>query len=478
MRRLVSLITVLGLGLISSAPAKAQEAGTYPLYLHEVLTSSARFYPEILESFAKRRAAAGAVLEADGAFDLVFESDGFDRATGVWDGRYVNAGVRQNLGLLGAQLYGGYRVSGGEFPIYENEYFTNTGGELKIGVLFSLLRDRAIDQRRFDAGDARLALEQADFEVLLTQVGVQTKAFIAYFRWVWAGARLSVYEDLERIARERQRALEEKVRSGARAEIYLTENRLNIARRERLSTEARRDFLTAANTLSLYYRDGSGKPLVPSASRVPPIGTLVQRQDLNIVMGGQVSEVLLRRPELQILRTRLERARQRVELSYNDLKPRLDFTSELSGDLGSVGLGGPTFNSTDTILGLRFSVPFQQRTAWGRIDKAEAELDAVDQRRRQTEDQIEIDLRNIILDLNASQKLLRITAEELNQSLTMEKAEQDRFAGGASEFFLVILREEAAAEARILYYLAGLQFRIAQANYDGATLNLARLGLR
>ncbi|MDJ0513911.1 MAG: TolC family protein [Methyloceanibacter sp.] len=478
MRCLVALIFALGTIAISAGQTQARDNSTYPLYLHEVLSSSARYYPEILESFAKRRAAAGAALEAEGAFDLVFESDGFDRASGFWDGRYVSTGVRQNLRPLGAQVYGGYRVSGGEFPIYENEYFTNTGGELKIGVLFSLLRDRAIDKRRFGAEDARLALEQADLEVLLTQVGVQTRAYIAYFRWVWAGAKLSVYEDLERIAIERQEALEEKVRSGARAQLDLTENRLNIVRRQRLSTEARRDLLTAANTLSLYYRDATGRPITPDITRVPPIGTLVQRQDLGIVMGRQVPEILMRRPELQILRTRLKRARQLVELSYNDLKPRLDLTSELSGDLGSVGAGGPSFNSTDTVLGLRFSVPLQQRTAWGRIDKAEAEVDALDQRRRQTEDQIEIDLRNIILDLNAAQKLLRITAEELNQSEAMQKAEQLRFSEGAGEFFLVILREETAAEARIQYYLAGLQSRIAQANYDGATLNLSRLGLR
>ncbi|MEO1241902.1 MAG: TolC family protein [Pseudomonadota bacterium] len=475
MRLLAGIMAALWITLtgVQAQPAPASP----PLRADDVLASSAEHFPAILESLANRRAAAGGVMEADGAFDLVFDAEYEDRVSGVWTGGYLNTGVRQNLRPLGASVFGGYRVSEGEFPIYENEYFTNNAGEFKIGALFSLLRDREIDQRRFRTTDARLAFQQADLEVLLTKVGVQHKALSAYWTWVWAGLQLTVYEELLKIAEERQAGLEEQVRVGARARIFLTENLQNIWRRQRLVTESRRDFLAAANALSFYYRNAIGEPVVPVEAQLPPIDVLQNIEDIAQTNGEDIPALLDRRPELAILKTGLERARQRVALGRNDLQPRLDLSAEVSRDVGSIAEGGSTFDSTDTIVGLRFSVPLQRREAKGRLRRAEAELEAIKQRRRQLEDQIEIDLRNIFITLNVAEQLVRIAGQEVDQAQTMQTAEQDRFASGASDFFLVNVREETAADARIRLYLAALETRIARANYDAASLNLERLGL-
>ncbi|MEO1137158.1 MAG: TolC family protein, partial [Pseudomonadota bacterium] len=475
--RAITLATFLMAAWLGAAQAQPESPSRAPLLLEEVLSSSAQHYPQILESLAKRRAASGKVLEADGAFDLVFEADAYDRVSGFWSGGVLNTQVRRPLRPLGAEVYGGYRISDGRFPIYEDEYFTNAGGEFKIGALFSLLRDRSIDERRFKTTDARLALQQAELEILLTQVGVQHKAIVAYLRWVWAGRQLAVYEDLLRIARDRQGGLQEQVRSGARARIFLTENLQNISRRERLAMEAQRDFLSAANNLSLYYRDGAGRPLVPDAAQLPPTAILLEAEEIAKIDGDEIPAVLAQRPELQILRTGLERARQRAALSKNELQPRLDLTTEVSRDVGAIAEGGASRDSTDTIVGLRFTLPLQRREARGRLRQAEAEVEAMRQRRRQLEDQIEIELRNIIIDLDASTRLVTIADQEVGQSETMREAERERFESGASDFFLVNVREETAADARIRYYLAALQTRIAQANYHAATLNLNQLGI-
>jgi hypothetical protein len=57
----------------------------------------------------------------------------------------------------------------------------------------------------------------------------------------------------------------------------------------------------------------------------------------------------------------------------------------------------------------------------------------------------------------------------------MRRAEVQRFESGASDFFLVNIREETAADARARYYEAYQRMRIARANYDAATVNLERL---
>ena len=67
--------------------------------------------------------------KAEGAFDLVFEADGFSRVDGFYDGNVIAGTARQPLRGLGAELYSGYQLSNGTFPIYEDQYYTNTGGK-------------------------------------------------------------------------------------------------------------------------------------------------------------------------------------------------------------------------------------------------------------------------------------------------------------------------------------------------------------
>ncbi|MEL7489952.1 MAG: TolC family protein [Pseudomonadota bacterium] len=470
---IAALMSVMGERARAAQTISAQGAG---LSADEVLASSATHFPQILEALARRRAAEGDVLAADGAFDLVFSADGFDRVSGFWTGRVVNTQVSRNLRAFGGSVYGGYRVSDGTFPIYEDINFTNTGGEGKVGAIFSLLRDRTIDQRRFQTRDARFALQQADLEVLLTRIGVQHKALVAYWRWVAAGHQLAVYQNLLDIAQKRERGLEEQVRQGARAAIFITENKQNITRRQRLVTEAERDLAVAANALSFYYRDESGAPRTPDVRQLP---ATFENADPSRVRGADetIMASLAQRPELQILQTTLRRARQEIELGKNNLKPRLDLNGEVSRDFGSVAEGGISRDSTDVIVGFRFSVPFQQREARGRLRAARAKADALEQEQRRLRDQLEIEVRNILIDLDTSENLTDLALQEFEQSETMKRAEQDRFASGASDFFLVNIREETAAEAQTRYLIAILQQQVAQANFDAATVNLERFGI-
>jgi len=449
-----------------------------PLRPQEVLAASLQHFPRILEAMARRRGMAASLLEAQGAFDLVFEADGHGRATGFYDGTALGGGFRQPLRDFGGSLYGGYAISRGDFPIYEDAHYTSLGGKLKAGVVFSLLRDRLIDRRRYNVTDARLAARAADFELLATKVGVQQRALVTYWRWVTAGQRLAVYEELLRNAAVRESALARQVQRGARAEIFLTENRQNIIRRMSLVTAARRDFQSLANELAFYYRDQRGRPIVADARRLPPTPTPESLNALAVTAPVSVSDAIERRPELQVLRNSIERLRQRVALKENALNPRLDLSIEVNQGLGGQGLGGPSRDETDTIIGFTFSVPFQQRGAKGSLAQTQAELEATRYERQRLEEQLQIELENILLDLSFAQALVQLAAEEVGQAVVLRDAEQRRFESGASDFFLVNVREETAADARVRFYTAALETRIARANFDAATMDLQRLGIR
>jgi outer membrane protein TolC len=460
---------------VSFAAARAEEPVS-SLQLQDVLDSARVHYPGIVQGLAARRVAAGRLTEAAGEFDLVFAAEGFSRLGGFYDGTAVEGTVRQPLRPLGGSLYAGYKLSDGTFPVYEDERFTNTGGAVKVGLLFSLLRDRNIDERRFRQADAYLEAREADFDLLLTRIGVQQRALEAYWRWVAAGRQLAVYRDLLRIALERRDGLTEQVARGARARIFLTENQQNITRRRIRVMMAERDLAMAANRLSLYYRDESGAPVVPSYAALPPSEANAPSRGLP-PPSGAVSDALNRRPELELLRLAIEREQRRIELRANDLRPRLDLNLELRQPLGSVAEGGPSRDTTDTVLGFTFSVPLQQRRAEGRLLQSRAEVDAMRAERRLVADRIELEVRNLLLDLEVSERLLSLAEQEVEQAELLRKAEVRRFESGASDFFLVNLREEAAADARIRYLDAELTARIARGSYDAATVNLSRLGL-
>ena len=292
-----------------------------------------------------------------------------------------------------------------------------------------------------------------------------------------AGRKLKIYENLLKIAIERQNGLEEQVRQGARAQIFLTENLQNITRRQTLVTSAERDLRLAANRLSLYYRDEEGLPATPSPDRLPPGAQIADISRLADPPRTAVPDALDRRPELARLRIAIERERNRLALAENDLKPRVDLNLEVQEGLGSIGEGGPSRDSTNTIVGFTFSVPLQQRSARGRIDSSQAALSAREFEERMRSEQIELEIRNLLVDLTMSRELLLLAAQEVQQSEIMRASELRRFQSGASDFFLLNIREEVAADARIKLLTAELNTRIARANFDAATVDTERLGI-
>lgn len=447
------------------------------LQLSAVLAASAQHFPRILESYAEREAAEGRLLAADGAFDLVLASEGRARASGFWSGRYVDNKIVKPLGPFGGQIFGSYRIADGRFPIYEDQYYTNRLGEFKVGVVLSLLRDRDIDQRRFNRLDATLGLQNADFELLLAQVGVQHQAMIAYNNWVFSGLQLAVYQDLLAIAKERQQRLAEQVARGQRAAIVLTENQQNVLRREILVADAERSQAVAATTLSLYLRDETGKPSLPPPqqrpTRAPQTGDALIAEAI-----ADSQHALALRPDLGLLRTEMARADARLALGRNELKPRLDFSYEIGRDIGGIQEGGPSRDGLDNIVGFKLSAPIERRFAKGRIQEAAARRRAVEFRLQRTGEQIGAEIENIRIDLVATDRLARLAAQEVEQAQTMQGAEARLFDNGASDFFRLNQREEQTADARIRSLQAQLRRQTALANLYAATVNLDKLGLK
>ena len=465
-RRLAALLWLILLGL---GPAGVQAA---PLTLDEVLRSSAQHSPAIIEAMARERAAAGREVSANGAFDLVFEAEAQARPLGYYDGATFESKLTSPLRDNGGNLYGGYRVSRGAFASYDGKGYTNQLGEVKVGALFSLMRDRLVDERRTALGIAAADVELARLDRELVAVGVQRRAMAAYQQWVAAGNRVAIYRELLGLATERQTSIDRQIALGARPAILGVENRQNIVRRNSLLVRAEQDLAVAANALSFFWRDELGQPRIPGPERLPD-----QLPSLRPV--GLEPSVLVRpdRPDLAAIFTRLDQLDARLRLAENQIEPRLDLRVEASKDIGAIGIGGLTRTPAEGFVGLRFAVPLQRRQAQGRIAEVKAEQEALQARRRLLEDQIQVEVKGLAVQVDASARLVTLAEEESRLSASMADAERRRFTLGASDFIVVNLREEAAADARLR--LVDAQFRESSANAEliAATIDLRQLGL-
>ena len=467
MKRTVLLLAV---GLLFAAAAQAA-----PLLPDELLRASARHVPMILEQRAEVDAALSTVINRQGAFDTELFGDGATYADGFYNGRSLETGFRRPLRRLGGQLYGSYAASRGDFPIYEDDRYKSTDGGLKLGILLPLLQDRQVDRRRVDLWDARQAVREKELQALLTLVEVQRDALHAYWDWVSAGHTRDVYRSLLNLAQQRDDGMRRQVEDGSLAAIVLTENAQNITRRESLLLEAERRYTTASLALSFYLRDVQGNTLTPPEERALPLDLFAELPQASATRVP--ASAAARRPELHALDVAITRAEQRIRQSENQLLPSLDLKLQYGYGLGSAGEGGPSRDTEEATVALSFSVPLERRSARGSLSRARAERQALSHRRRHTEERIVLEIQRILLELDIARRQADLAQREMTQAEQLRDAEVRRFEQGASNFFLVNLREKAAADARILYLESLKAAHKSRADYDAVTVNETNLRL-
>lgn len=465
--------------ILSNALAVLLAAGTMPaaayaddaLTLSDVLESSIRHHPIIISSLENVNATRGKVLSAQGAFDAEINQRSDLYATGFYSGRSVDTRIEKPLRTFGANVYTGYRVSDGTYPVYEDQNITNAGGEYNIGVMFSLLRNRAIDERRFKVASSKLDRDIAEFDLLLTKISVQNDAMQAYMDWLAAGQQLRITRDLLTLADDRQEALTTRTENGDEAKIALVENNQYVLRRQAQENEAMRIFVNFANRLSLFLRDAEGNPRVPDYKNLPPNFPMVPHgvmSDLRKAIANARSS----RPELKALQAGIEQAEYQQQLGENRILPKVDVALEGNNDTGG---GTNSREEAEAKVKFNVSIPLQTRAGRGMVVQAKAKQRQLQENQRFLNDRIAAELQSIANDLEAAERFIKITDKEITAATTMQVAEQERVRSGASNFFVLNLREEQLADARARNARAKATFFKALADYYAATVQTEKL---
>lgn len=459
------------IGLFCLMLFHADAAHAKVLQLDDVLASSSAHYPAISAALAKQEAAAAKIQEARGAFDLRADGDVKLRGSGFYDGDYGAAKLVKPLAPFGGEVYTGYRQGRGDFPVYDEELRTKDGGEVNAGVIFSLLRNRDIDDRRFKLQDAGFEESIAALDVLLTKLATQLKAQNAYADWLAAGRILRVYENLLSLARDRQDNLLSRIKAGDAPRIMATENEQNLVKRKAFLNEAKRDFIKRSNDLSLFWRDESGQPLVPDAGHLPktfPASSVPAAQAVE----ADIDDVISNRPELKAIAVDMQRQRNRVRIGENNLLPRVDVGVEVARDQGD---GLRRLDGTETVGMVKLSVPLQRNLGEGQTKAAQAQLRQLEHERRLTTDALRAGLRNLAADLELNNANLDLSNREVKLARTMQNAERQLLANGTSNLFLVNSREEKTAEAEVKNILSNMYVFKALGSYNAATMKFDAL---
>ena len=103
---------------------------------------------------------------------------------------------------------------------------------------------------------------------------------------------------------------------------------------------------------------------------------------------------------------------------------------------------------TNNYVGLDFSIPFQQRKARGKSAEYESKLKSLKYEQQLLEEKIKAELEQIKIQISSIVEMHNNLSEEAKLADLLENSEREKFKHGASNFFLVNLREQDTAASK------------------------------
>ena len=327
-----------------------------------------------------------------------------------------------------------------------------------------MLRNRAIDSGRLDLITSQLELKESQIQLEKIKNEIARDAIKSYWNWVISGYIYQAYENLYELAKKRDSQLKIRHKNGDIAQIILTENHRNVLSRQSLMQEAKNNFDNSTLALSMYYRGQNGEMLLAKIGELPKIDFDLAK-NLSTKINEDIASGLENRPELRLLKIQNEQENNNLLQAKNLYQPKLDLQFEASKDLGD---GTKTRAQSNNQVKLDFELPLQQNVAKGKIAGTTSKIKAIKYEEQFFRDKISTEISQLH---NSLKNILQIYAnylEELKLSKILEKAEKERFQNGHSDFFLINLREQEVANAKINKLLSILRYQSIQADYNFA----------
>lgn len=444
------------------------------LDLDTVLQSTIRHYPKIKSSLLEYQYSSLSVTKSLGEFDSKLKIENKDWASGYYDANINSIRIEKPLGSLGSTISLGHQKSSGLIPIYQEEFKTLSDGEFFLKLQFELLRNRSIDQNRLKLTNSKVKEQLQLLQLQLQQIEILRSARIAYAKLIASALNVDTYKALLDLALQRQKAIRIKVKKGDLAKIYLTENMQYIAKRKVALTKAWQKFYSSAQYFSLFYRDQLGRPIVPSKNQLQSDLSRFYRKDslqenpktlkeVNQYSNIDFKIVLDRSPHFKIYSFKATEQENIVHFKKNQILPKL--TVKL-GTAKNIGNGAKSLEEVENTVSLNLEVPIERRKLKSDLEISKIKLKQVQLSQKLFRDKFFSEFKILQLKMQANEEALKSISDEINYATTLEKAERVKFDQGASDFFVLNLREQNRVDAQIKNIQTQLELNIAKAFYD------------
>lgn len=422
-----------------SSSVFSHQANTLPI--EEVLLSVDKYYPEIKIAFLKINKAQGDYVNALGQFDPSLNALVNSQPIGGYINNYGDTELRIPTLYNGLKLFAGYRNGQGDWPIYSQNYLTNSGGEYRAGLSFPLLRDRFIDKERAGLLTKAEKISMRKYDAEAIKITIYQQTIKAYWQWVEAGLQLNRYNQLLQLAKLRQKAIEKRANEGDLPTLAIAENLQQIVQREQLRNQGEMAFKQAAIQLSLYYRDKDGHPKLAAENKLPL--SLLKKP----LKESEVFAQLNKHPAIKQLAVYSKIVKLKLDLAQNEMLPNLDATVSTFKQYGSGGY--PLLIPEAAMVGVSFKLPLYRREAKGKIISAQSELQQVNAEMKFLFEQLKNELSKLFIGINIYRQQVLLLEKELKLAQQLQSAEIKKFNAGDSTLFLVNQREQLAVQVAL-----------------------------
>ncbi|MDO6567881.1 TolC family protein [Alteromonas sp. 1_MG-2023] len=437
-------LAVFSLALVFSFPwVSPAKAASLPSVAE--LIESMQYHHPYTQAIAEGEIQSGADIDiALSEFDPYIEQQTSSRISGYYDGLALQQRAIKPLESLNASVYTEYRVSDGDFPVYEQEYETLSGGEASVGIALSLLKNREVDKRRIGVRNARLAAQQWEAEAQDLLNSFLHKGLTEYLLWYESALQVVSVESLLSRASERERALSTRVEKGDLARATLTEFKANVLEQRLLVAKLKQKRNGHARTLSYYWRDKQGEMIPVRETKLSP--NIQWPFSVNDTQVAQLRQQISQHPQLALLRMNKTVVQNKQALAKNALLPKLDLKASLARDIGS---GPNSLDGTESKVGLAFSYPLGNRKAKAEQVKLVSKERELDNKYVSSKQSIEQAFEKAYEYWLQAKEIASLQQQNAELAKQLSNMELQRFDAGDSDMFTLNARASNEIKAQM-----------------------------
>jgi outer membrane protein, heavy metal efflux system len=413
---------------------------TYALNEKDIIESVNNNFLLIEKEILETQAVRSKIQQAQGGFDtkLSFKNRLWQESD--YDNQFHDIGIEKLTPFYGISVKGGQRKGQGNFPVYEGKYKTSDVGEIYLGLNMPLLRNLTTDNARTEMAKSNFRLGAAEENLSLKKNYYSYKALLIFFQYQLENQKAKITQEIYKLAQQRQLWLENKIRAGDVEEIRLVDNNRSLLKRENDLLKIEMNLLKNRNKLKLFLRDKHGKPV-----EVPD--TIMPNEDLLLSVFSKIPEINFNKiPAIRMLQREIDLLQADYNLEQQNQLPDLGLDLLAMRNLADDKM----LASKDSLqIGINFTFPLENNKASGKTQELFYKVQAYKKQLEYLKQELSTQYNYTLKSLELSQQSWKILSKESVAARKMAETEQRKFRQGASDLFIVNIREQDFADTEV-----------------------------